>query len=110
VEESATPSYGYFSAKAIAKHITGNADAARVLGGLYTALSELPEAQWTVSGLEPAVEQLCAETGLGKGKVMQPWRVALTGDAVSPGFFDLLAVLGREEVLRRAQPWVERLR
>ncbi len=108
--DSASTGYGYFSAKSVAKHLTGNADAPRVLGGLYTALVALPEAQWTVAGLEPLVDQLCAATGLGKGKVMQPWRVALTGDAVSPGFYDLLAVLGREEVLRRAKAWVERLK
>lgn len=108
-EETAAPGYGYYSAKAVAKHITGNADAARVLPGLYGALAALSAEQWTASGLEPLVEQLCAATGLGKGKVMQPWRVALTGDAVSPGFFDLLAVLGRDEVLRRARPWVEQL-
>jgi glutamyl-tRNA synthetase len=107
--EAVVPVYGYYDAKALAKHITNNADAARVLPGLYELLERLPAAQWTTHELEPLVDELCAATGLGKGKVMQPWRVALTGGAVSPGFFDLLAVLGREEVLRRAHPWVERL-
>ncbi len=80
-----------------------------MLAGLYALLGALPEAQWTHARLEPLVERFARQTGLGKGKVMQPWRVALTGDAVSPGFYDLLGVLGREEVLRRAKPWVERL-
>jgi glutamyl-tRNA synthetase len=107
--EEGAPAYGYYNPKAVAKHLIANADAARVLHGLYALLEAQPEARWTPAELEPLVEQVCAETGLGKGKVMQPWRVALTGDAVSPGFFDLLSVFGREEVLRRAKPWVERL-
>jgi glutamyl/glutaminyl-tRNA synthetase len=52
------------------------------------------------------VDALCAELSLGKAKVMQPWRVALTGDKVSPGFFDLLSVLGRDVVLKRVEPFL----
>ena len=37
------------------------------------------------------------------------WRVALTGDAISPGFYDLVVTLGKETVLRRVQPWIDRL-
>jgi glutamyl-tRNA synthetase len=33
--------------------------------------------------------------------VAQPLRVALTGRTTSPGIFDVLAVLGREECLDR---------
>ena len=40
---------------------------------------------------------------------MQPWRVALTGDKISPGFYDLLVTLGRETVLRRVAPWLSKL-
>lgn len=107
-EEEGAPAYGYFNVKTVAKHLTGNTDAPGVMKGLYSRLAALPAEQWTHTGLEPYVEEVCDETGLGKGKVMQPWRVALTGDAISPGFFDLLCVLGREEVLRRAKPWVEK--
>lgn len=39
--------------------------------------------------------------GLKLGKVAQPLRAALTGRATSPGVFDVLAVLGREESLAR---------
>ena len=55
------------------------------------------------------MDAFCAESGLGKGKVMQPWRVALTGDKVSPGFYELLALLGQETVLRRSGWWKQRL-
>ena len=39
--------------------------------------------------------------GLALGKVAQPLRAALTGRTVSPGVFDMLEVLGREESLAR---------
>ncbi len=55
------------------------------------------------------VDAFCEKHGLGKGKVMQPWRVVLTGDTVSPGFYDLVVNLGKDTVLRRARPWVERV-
>ena len=39
--------------------------------------------------------------GLKLGKVAQPLRAALTGRSTSPGVFDVVAVLGREEALGR---------
>ena len=40
-------------------------------------------------------------TGLKLGKFAQPLRAALTGTSTSPGIFDVLVVLGREESLAR---------
>ena len=42
-----------------------------------------------------------SQTGQKLGKVAQPLRAALTGSAVSPPVFDVMAVLGREEALAR---------
>ena len=41
------------------------------------------------------------EAGVKLGQVAQPLRAALTGRATSPGIFDVLALLGREESLAR---------
>jgi glutamyl-tRNA synthetase len=53
----------------------------------------------------PALEKLfhdvAAAAGLGLGKVAQPVRVALTGGTASPGIYDVVLLLGREETLRR---------
>jgi glutamyl-tRNA synthetase len=43
------------------------------------------------------------------GKLYQPIRVAITGSSVSPGIFESLAALGREEALKRLKTAVERL-
>jgi glutamyl-tRNA synthetase len=39
--------------------------------------------------------------GLGLGKIAQPVRVALTGGTASPGMYDVVQILGKEETLRR---------
>ena len=41
--------------------------------------------------------------GIGFGKLAQPLRVALTGSTVSPGVFEVMRVLGRDEVLARIE-------
>ncbi len=56
---------------------------------------------------EGAFEKVMAATGLGFGKIAQPVRVALTGATVSPGIFEVIAVLGKERVLARLKTAVE---
>jgi glutamyl-tRNA synthetase len=56
---------------------------------------------WSAEGLEAAVKGFADETGRKLGKVAQPLRAALTGRSISPGIFDVLEVLGREESLAR---------
>jgi glutamyl-tRNA synthetase len=61
-----------------------------------TALNE-----WTAAGAEEAVRAYADEQGAKLGIVAQPLRAALTGRSTSPGIFDVLTVLGREESLGR---------
>jgi glutamyl-tRNA synthetase len=56
---------------------------------------------WTVGGLEAAVNPYCEQKGLGLGKVAQPLRVAVSGGTVSPPIFESLEMLGRERTLGR---------
>jgi glutamyl-tRNA synthetase len=56
---------------------------------------------WTAGPLEAAVRAFAEEQALKLGQVAQPLRAALTGRAMSPGLFDVMAVLGREETLAR---------
>lgn len=51
--------------------------------------------------LEKAFKGIVEEMGIKLGKVAQPVRVALTGGTVSPGLFEVIDVLGKENVLRR---------
>ncbi len=63
----------------------------------------LAAAEWTVPALEAVVRAYAEETGLKLGAVAQPLRAALTGRTTSPGIFDVLTVLGREESLGRIE-------
>ena len=56
---------------------------------------------WDVAGVETAIRAVAEQAGLPLGKVAQPLRAALTGRTTSPGIFDVLALLGREESLAR---------
>ena len=59
------------------------------------------ENDWTIEALEATTKSLAEELGLGLGKLAQPMRAALTGTTTSPGIFDVLVLLGREESLAR---------
>ncbi|MEF2073229.1 glutamate--tRNA ligase [Consotaella aegiceratis] len=72
-----------------------------ILHALLPDFTSAPE--WTAEGLEGIVRSFAEEQGLKLGKAAQPLRAALTGRTVSPGVFDVLAVLGREEALARLQ-------
>lgn len=76
-----------------------DADARGVLAGLLPALEGMGD--WSLDGIEGAVRAFAEEKDLKLGKVAQPLRAALTGTTTSPGIFDVLAVLGRDESLAR---------
>ena len=74
-------------------------DARALLGRIAARLGG--ENGWTTDGLEASLKTMAEELGLGLGKLAQPLRAALTGQATSPGIFDVLVLLGREESLAR---------
>jgi glutamyl-tRNA synthetase len=61
------------------------------------------------AALEEALAPLPERLGVGAGKLYQPIRVAITGTTVSPGIFESLASLGREESLARIDAAIARL-
>ncbi len=61
------------------------------------------EADWSAATLEGAIRGFAEAEGVKLGKVAQPLRAALTGRAASPGIFQVLEVLGREESLARIE-------
>ncbi|MEE8140612.1 MAG: glutamate--tRNA ligase [Alphaproteobacteria bacterium] len=58
---------------------------------------------WTAQALEETVRNYVEENGLKLGAVAQPLRAALTGKTESPGLFEVLEVLGRDETLARVE-------
>ncbi|HVO36394.1 MAG TPA: glutamate--tRNA ligase family protein, partial [Gemmatimonadales bacterium] len=81
-----------FVAKDPAAYRAALADAAQVLAGV---------SDWSPAPLEAALRHLAEAKGLKLGAVMQPVRIALTGGVVSEPVNELVAVVGREQVLAR---------
>ena len=83
-------------------------------GDARTALSEALEALrgtdgWDAHSTEAVLSRVVERSGRKAKAVYQPLRVAITGTTVSPGIFDSLAALGREESLRRIAGALKRL-
>jgi glutamyl-tRNA synthetase len=70
-----------------------------LIGRLRQALETVMP--WSVQTTEAAMRAFADASNLKLGAVAQPLRVALTGRTTSPGIFEVLAVLGREECLAR---------
>ena len=70
-----------------------------LIGKLRAALEAVTD--WSAETTETAMRNFAEQNNLKLGAVAQPLRVALTGRTTSPGIFDVLAVLGREECLAR---------
>ena len=74
-------------------------DARALLGRLQPALAGLSD--WDETGVEETVRGFAEEENVKLGKVAQPLRACLTGSTASPGIFEVMAILGREETLAR---------
>jgi glutamyl-tRNA synthetase len=68
---------------------------------LHALLQRLDRCAWQAAALEECVRGLAAENGVTLGSIAQPLRAALTGSTASPGIFEVMEVLGREETLGR---------
>ena len=73
--------------------------ARELLALVHAALAKV--ADWSAEATEQAVREVAEAEGVKLGQVAQPLRAALTGRATSPGIFDVLTLLGREESLAR---------
>jgi len=82
-----------------------NEEGLSVLSTVLPALASVTN--WTAEALDAAVRAHAEKNGLKLGKIAQPLRAALTGRATSPGVFDVLAVLGREESLGRIEDQIK---
>ncbi|HEY1074156.1 MAG TPA: glutamate--tRNA ligase [Patescibacteria group bacterium] len=74
-------------------------DVSRVLEISVSALSSLED--WSHDSLEQYLRQVGVEHDLKVGDLLWPLRVALTGLPASPSTFDVLAILGKDESLKR---------
>jgi glutamyl-tRNA synthetase len=81
---------------------------ARTLGEARGALESAQP--WDAASLETALRDVVERLDVKPKSVFQPVRVAIAGTTISPGIFESLAVLGRDESLRRIDAALERAR
>ena len=77
---------------------------ARILAGAERSLTGVEP--WSAETIEAALKALCEELGEKPRAVYPPIRVAVTGSRVSPGLYESLELLGREESLARVRSGV----
>ncbi|SDE41156.1 glutamate--tRNA ligase [Rhodobacter capsulatus] len=70
-------------------------------GILKELTQQLQDASWVREELESVVARVAEAHGLGLGKIAAPLRAVLAGRAATPSVFDMMELLGREEVLAR---------
>jgi glutamyl-tRNA synthetase len=76
---------------------------------LATARAALAQTDpFTAEAIEASLRSVVDQTGDKPNKVFQPLRVAISGSTVSPGIFESVAVLGRDETLARVDEALER--
>jgi len=78
-----------------------NPDARANIGAFTEVLLGLNE--WTVAAIDAAARSFAEAKGLKLGKVAQPLRAALTGRTISPGIFEVMVLIGRDETIARLQ-------
>ena len=69
------------------------------LAAVHEALAAVPA--WDHDSTDAAVREVAERLELKLGRLAQPLRAALTGKTTSPGIFDVLALLGKDESLAR---------
>ena len=77
------------------------ADTPRIMSELTDLLLQLPD--FSAATAEPAVMQWIADHGYHLGNVMNAFRLSVVGECKGPHMFDITALLGREETVRRLQ-------
>jgi glutamyl-tRNA synthetase len=71
----------------------------RILGSAERALADVDP--WNAEGIEAALKALCEGLGEKPRTVYLPIRVAVTGSRVSPGLYESLELVGKDESLAR---------
>ena len=73
-------------------------------------IERLAEVEFTEEALENLVKSFAEEKEIKLGLIAQPIRLAQTGRTASPGLFEIMVPLGREEATKRLKAAVDYIR
>jgi glutamyl/glutaminyl-tRNA synthetase len=88
------------------ERVAGHERAAEIMAAVQAALADCA---WTVEAIEATLRDLCDRLELKPRVVFGLIRVAITGTSISPGLFESVHLLGREESLARLSSAAARL-
>ncbi len=83
----------------VAKHF--NADTPSLLRDLKAEISKIDD--WSEANIEAAFTKIATDRGLKMGKVAQPARTAIVGIAMSPGIYEVVWFVGKDETCARLE-------
>ena len=86
--------------------MAGHERAAEILAAVQAALADC---EWNVDAIEATLRGVCEELSLKPRVVFGLIRVAVTGTSISPGLFESVHLLGRDETLARLAAAAARL-
>jgi glutamyl-tRNA synthetase len=75
------------------------AETPAIMQQLYQLLDKIDN--FSPEILEPAVHQWIIDNGFGTGAVMNTFRLCVVGASKGPGMFEIIAMLGKQEILQR---------
>ena len=65
---------------------------------------------FTAPVIEEKIKSFIAAKNLGKGQIMNAWRITLVGTSKGPGLTEIAEILGKEKVIRRILRAVETIK
>ncbi len=77
----------------------------RKLMAYFASLNDTP----AKGDYENALSKIAEELNVGKGKLIHPLRLAVSGTNTGPGMYELLYILGKDEVLKRMETAISKL-
>ena len=75
---------------------------------LIEVLESLPD--FSAAAAEPVVLQWIADKGYHLGNVMNAFRLAVVGECKGPHMFDITALMGRQETVRRIEKAIDNIK
>jgi len=75
--------------------------APKILDFLTAELGKIDSKDWNAASITTTLEAALPASGFKKGQVLWPLRAILTGKEFSPGAYEVAALLGKEETMKR---------
>jgi len=76
---------------------------------IHALLSGISDEEFTTENTEEQVKKFIADNELNMGKILNPLRLLMTGIGGGPHLFDILSLLGKDEVLVRIKNGIENI-